>query len=278
MNTMGNFSNQIDPTLAGRDDNLSATERRSLIAQMVIEKGKVLLSDLVDQFGITETSIRRDLDILESQGQLKRFHGGAMALSGNSRSESYSEKMQLHIHAKQRIGKKAAEMIKPHNVVLLDSGTTTLQIIKQVPAELRLGSSITMVTNSVAISQEVLGWPSPNLIILGGIYLPDYQATAGPQTLQQMQDLTADCVFLGADGLTMSGGATTADILMAEVDRLMVERSRRTILVADSSKFGRIGFVPIKPLTAFQTIITDTDAPASIVEPLRDQGIEVILV
>jgi DeoR/GlpR family transcriptional regulator of sugar metabolism len=275
---MSNLSN-TDPM--GQEEmgiSLSASERRSMIAQIVIEKGKVLLTDLVAQFAITETSIRRDLDILESQGQVKRIHGGAISVAGNSRSESYSEKMQLNINAKRRIGKAAVDMIRPRDVVLFDSGSTTVQIIKQIPAELRVGGSIRLVTNSVAISQEVLSWPSPNLIILGGIYLPDYQATAGPQTLAQLQDLTADIVFLGADGLTISGGATTADILMAEVDRLMVERSRRTILVADSSKLGRIGFVPVKPVTAFQTIISDVDAPPDIVKELRDAGVEVILV
>ena len=135
-----------------------------------------------------------------------------------------------------------------------------------------------MVTNSVPISQEVLAWPSPNLIVLGGIYLPDYQATAGPQTLLQLQDLAADCVFLGADGLTLQGGVTTADILMAEVDRLMAERSRKAILVTDSSKLGRMGFVPVKPLSAFQMIITDTEAPAEIVDAIRAEGVEVMLV
>lgn len=263
---------------ANQPQDLSAVERRSLISQMVVEKGKVYLSDLVEQFQITETSIRRDLIILEANGDLKRIHGGAISVSGNSRTESFIEKMRLNSGAKQRIGKAAAALVKPHDVVLFDSGTTTLQIIKQIPAELRLSTSVTLVTNSVAISQEVLAWPSPNLIILGGIYLPDYQATAGPQTLQQLQGLTADLVFLGADGLTIEGGATTADILMAEVDRLMTERSRKAILVTDSSKLGRIGFVPIKPLSAFQMIITDSDAPAEIVETIRGQGIEVILV
>lgn len=280
------FSNLRDSGQAeiqGRDfsenlNDLSAVERRTLIAQMAIEKGKVLLSELVEQFQITETSIRRDLVILESKGMLKRIHGGAISVSGNSRTDSFSEKMRLHDNAKQRIGKAAAAMIKPHDVILFDSGTTTLQIVKQIPADLRLSTSITMVTNSVPISQEVLAWPSPNLIILGGIYLPDYQATAGPQTLQQLQGLTADCVFLGADGLTIEGGATTADILMAEVDRLMTERSRKAILVTDSSKLGRIGFVPVKPLSAFQLIITDTDAPAGTVQAIRDQGVEVMLV
>jgi DeoR/GlpR family transcriptional regulator of sugar metabolism len=259
-------------------EDLSAAERRSQIAQMVLEKGKVLVTDLVDQFQVTETSIRRDLTILESNSRLKRIHGGAVSLSGNSRTDSFSEKMQLHNKAKQRIGKVAAEMIHANDVLLLDSGTTTLQVIMQIPSALRLGNSITLVTNSLPIAQEVLTWPSPNLILLGGIYLPDYQATVGPQTLKQLQELSADRVFLGADGLTIQGGATTANILMAEVDRLMVERSREVVLVTDSSKLGRMGFVPVKPLKAFHKIITDANAPADIVDAIRAEGIDVLLV
>lgn len=263
---------------AKKPKELSAADRRSLIANTVLEKGKVYLTDMVEQFQITETSIRRDLIILESKGQLKRIHGGAVSVSGNSRIESFVEKMHLNNNAKERIGFAAAQMVKPRNVVLFDSGTTTLQIVRQIPAELRLSTSITMVTNSMPISQEVLAWPAPNLIILGGIYLPDYQATAGPQTLQQLQDLTADIVFLGTDGLTIEGGASTVNILMAEVDRLMTERARRVVLVTDSSKLGRISFVPVKALNAFHMIITDTDAQPDMVENIRQQGVEVLLV
>lgn len=257
---------------------MSASDRRSLIANLVLEKGRVNISDLVDQFQITETSLRRDLIILESNGQLKRVHGGAVSVSGNSRIESFVEKMHLNNNAKERIGAAAAQMIKPRNVVLFDSGTTTLQIVKKIPAELRLSTSITMVTNSMPVSQEVLAWPAPNLIILGGIYLPDYQATAGPQTLQQLQDLTADIVFLGTDGLTVEGGVSTVNILMAEVDRMMTERARKVVLVVDSSKLGRISFVPVKPVTAFHLIITDTNADPEMVEKIREQGVEVLLV
>lgn len=263
---------------ARKDSDLTAMERRSLIAQMVMENGVVFLTELVEKFQITETSIRRDLTILEDAGRLKRIHGGAVSASGNIRSDSFIEKMQLHNAAKQRIGKAAADMIRPHDVLLLDSGTTTLEIVKQIHPELRQGTSITLVTNSLPISQEVLVWPSPNLIVLGGIYLPDYQATAGPQTLQQLNELTADCVFLGTDGLTLTGGVTTANILMAEVDRLMVDRSRKAVLVTDSSKFGRIGFVPAAALNRFQMIITDTDAPEDLVASIRELGVEVLLV
>lgn len=259
-------------------EDLSAAERRSQIAQMVLENGKVFVSHLVDQFQITETSIRRDLSILENNGRLKRVHGGAIPIPGSSRTDSFTEKMNLHNKAKERIGKVAANLIKPKDILLFDSGTTTLQVVRNIPSSLRNSNMVTLVTNSQPIAQEVLTWPSPNLTILGGLYLPDYQATVGPQTLAQLQEMRASKVFLGADGLTLESGATTANVLMAEVDRMMVEHSTQVILVTDSSKLGRIGFVPVKPVSAFHVIITDTNAPPDMVQAFRDLGVEVLLV
>jgi len=259
-------------------EELSAAERRSQIAQMVLENGRVLVADMVSHFAVTETSIRRDLTLLEQASRLKRVHGGAIPIPGSSRTDSFAEKKELHIQAKERIGKVAAELIKAKDIVLLDSGTTTLQVVRQIPSSLRNSNMITLVTNSQPIAQEVLTWPSPHLTILGGLYLPDYQATVGPQTLAQLQELTADKVFLGADGLTLASGPTTADVLMAEVDRMMAEHSRQVILVTDSSKIGRVGFVPIKHVSSIQTLITDTNAPGDLVQAMRDVGVEVLLV
>jgi DeoR/GlpR family transcriptional regulator of sugar metabolism len=100
----------------------------------------------------------------------------------------------------------------------------------------------------------------------------------GPQTIALLRDLSADIAFLGADGLTLTGGATTANVLMAEVDRMMVERARKAVLVTDSSKIGRAGFVTIKPVSAFDLIITDDKAPAEFVQTATNMGIKVILV
>ncbi len=259
-------------------DEPSAAERRSQIAQMVLEKGRVLVSDLVSQFDVTETSIRRDLSLLEAGHRLKRIHGGAIPMPGSSRTDSFAEKAALHMKTKERIGKAAAALIKPKDVVIFDSGTTTLQVIRHVPAPLRESGLITLVTNSMPVAQEVLAWPSPNLTILGGLYLPDYQATVGPQTLGQLRELTADKVFLGADGLTLASGPTTANILMAEVDRMMAEHARQVILVLDSSKMGRVGFVPIRPISGVHTLVTDADAPGDVIRAIRESGTEVVLV
>ena len=256
---------------------LSANERRSQIAQMVMEQGKVQVCDLVDKFKVTETSIRRDLTLLEENKRLQRVHGGAIPIPGNFRTDSFAEKEKLHIQSKERIAKVAAGMVKQGDIILLDSGTTTLQIIRNMPVALQYNNLVTLVTNSTPVAHEVLGWPSPNLTILGGIYLPDYQATVGPETIMQLNGLSAEIAFLGTDGLTLEGGATTGNVLMAEVDRIMVEHSRKAVLVTDSSKIGRAGFSPVKPISSYDILITDINAPSDFVEAVREMGVEVIL-
>jgi len=259
------------------DQDINAVERRSQIAQRVHEQGKVLISDLVERYNLSATSIRRDLNLLENEKRLKRIYGGAVSIPGNFRNDTFAEKEKLQISAKDRIGKLAAKMIDHGDIILLASGTTTLQIVRNIPTELRMNNLVTLVTSSVPVANEVLTWPSPNLTILGGLYLPDYQATIGPQTINLLNDITADIAFLGADGLTVEGGATTANVLIAEADRKMVDRARKTVLVADSSKIGQAGFIPIRPISAFDMLITDINAPPDFIDLVRQLGVEVIV-
>jgi DeoR/GlpR family transcriptional regulator of sugar metabolism len=259
------------------NNDLNATERRTQIAQMVREQGKVIVSDLVKKYDLTETSIRRDLILLEQEHRLKRIHGGAVSIPGNFRTDTFAEKEKLRITAKGSIGKVAARMVNRSDIILLASGTTTLQVVRHISPELQVNNLITLVTTSLPIAGEILTWPSPNLTILGGIYLQDYQATVGPQTIDLLNDITADIAFLGADGLTVEGGATTANVLIAEADRKMTERARRTVLVVDSSKIGKAGFVPIRPLSSFNMLITDSNASPDFVDLVRKMGVEVIV-
>jgi DeoR/GlpR family transcriptional regulator of sugar metabolism len=257
--------------------DLQASERRERIAQLVADRQMVRVAALVSDFGVTDTSIRRDLAILESEGRLRRVHGGALAVPRDIRAGWYNEKARHHLAEKQRIGAAAAELITPGDILVFDSGTTTLQVASNIPAPLRTGGMLTLITNSFPLVEMVRSWPAPNLIFLGGLWLPDYQATVGPQALEQLRTITADKVFLGADGLTLAEGITTAHILMAEIDRSMAERARHVILTADSSKLDRAGLVPIVPIHMIHTMITDTGAPPDTVAAIRDQGVEVIL-
>lgn len=256
---------------------LNAAERRSQIAQMVRERGKVFVADLVKMYDLTETSIRRDLVLLEQERRLKRIHGGAVSIPGNLRIDTFAEKEQIQIRAKDRIGRAAAGMVCQGNIILVSSGTTTLQAVRHIAPELRMNNLITLVTTSLPVANEILAWPSPNLTILGGLYLPDYQSTVGPQTMNLLKDITADIAFLGTDGLTVESGATTASVLIAEVDRMMLERARKTVLLLDSSKIGQAGFVPIGPVKAFDLIITDAGAPPAFVDAVRQLGVEVLI-
>ncbi len=130
----------------------------------------------------------------------------------------------------------------------------------QVPAALRSASAITAVTYSLPVIDEIGSWESPHLVCVGGLYLPDYRAFAGPQAIAGLRELTADVIFLGCDGLTVESGLTTPHVLVAEIGAVATGRARRVIAVADSSKLGRQGFLPIVPLAEVDVLVTDDAA------------------
>lgn len=255
----------------------NARARRDEIARLVEEDERVSVGELTDRFHVTDASIRRDLMILEDAGRLRRVHGGAVTRLDSRARGIYATKQRDHREQKARIGAAAAGLIRAGDVVFFDSGTTVAQVAAHVPIALRRASAITIVTHSLPVVDEIGDWESPHLICLGGLYLPDYQALVGPQTVAALRDLSADVVFLGCDGLSADAGLTTPHMLVAEVGATMAGRSRRVVAVADSSKLGRQGFTPIVPLAAIQVLITDDAADPAQVERLRRRGIEVIL-
>ena len=151
---------------------------------MLREGRRLRVADLVHEFGVTDTSIRRDLAILEANGVLLRVHGGAVARASEVRPRPVTDRMRLHLAEKQRIGAAAAALIEPGEIILLDSGTTTLQVAAHVPPALRTSGMLTIITNSLRLAEDVLTWPAPNLILLGGMCVQDYQAIVGTQAGQ----------------------------------------------------------------------------------------------
>jgi DeoR/GlpR family transcriptional regulator of sugar metabolism len=256
---------------------ISARARRDEIARLVDEDERVSVSELTDRFHVTDASIRRDLMILEDAGRLRRIHGGAVARLDARARGTYSIKQREHRERKARIGAAAAGLLGPGDVAFFDSGTTVAQVAAHVPIVLRRAGAITVVTHSLPVIDEIGDWESPHLICLGGLYLPDYQALVGPQTIATVRELSADIVFLGCDGLTIEAGLTTPHMLVAEVGAALASRSRRIVAVADSSKIGRQGFTPIVPLHVVNVLITDDAADPIAIERLRRLGVEVIL-
>lgn len=256
---------------------LPARERRDRIAGIAQDQGRVSVAQLSELFGVTDVSIRRDLVILEDAGRLRRVHGGAVAVSRTSGLSIYALKARENRDRKARIGLAAAALIGAGDVVAFDSGSTVAQVAVHVPGPLRRGSAVMAVTNSLPIIDEIARWDSPHLICLGGLYLPDYQALVGPQTVSDLRELSADIVFIGCDGLTVDTGLTTPHVLVAEVGAMMAARARTVVAVADATKIGRRGFTPIVPLSTLDVLVTNEDADPRLLQAARVAGVEVIL-
>jgi len=256
---------------------LTARDRRDLIARMLEDRDRVSVAELSSRFGVTEVSIRRDLMILEDAGRLRRTHGGAVAASRARGRGAFASRAREQREAKARIGIAAAALIAAGDVVVFDSGSTVAQVAVHVPGPLRRGSAITAVTNSLPVVDEIGSWENPHLVCLGGLYLPDYQALAGPQTVADLRDLSAHIVFIGCDGLTAETGLTTPHVLVAEVGAMMAAQAQRVVAVADATKIGRRGFTPIVPLTSVDVLVTSEGADPDQLAAARAAGIEVIV-
>jgi len=262
---------ELDPSA------LTAHERREQIARLVDDGQRVSVADLTVRFGVTDASIRRDLILLEGAGRLRRVHGGAVSLAARMAGGAYVNKLRVHRDEKARIAAAAARLLSPGEIVLFDSGSTVAQVAAQMPSNLRAPSAITVVTYSLPVVDEIGGWDAPHLVVVGGLYLPEYRAFVGPGTIEGLKALTADTIFLGCDGLTVESGLTTPHVLVAEVGSVATSRSRRVIAVADSTKLGRQGFTTIVPLAQIDMLITDSAADPVRVAEIRDAGVEVIL-
>ncbi len=257
----------------------SITEkRRASIVEELQRHEVVKVAELSKCFGVSEVSIRRDMRHLEELGALERVHGGAIAVANGRAAGPATAARDPRSEQKQRIGRAAAALVAPGDRLILDSGTTTLQVAAHLPTHPLATGHLTVITASLPIVRQLGARKGFHLIVLGGIYVPDYELMVGPQTIEALKGLHADKIFLGTDGLTFSQGITTANVLEAEVDRAMVRAATEVIVVADSSKIGGIGLATIMPLNGIHKLITDTDAPADFVARLRQMGIDVILV
>ncbi|MCU0500633.1 MAG: DeoR/GlpR family DNA-binding transcription regulator [Anaerolineae bacterium] len=253
--------------------------RRHAILDELAQRQAVRVSELSQAFGVSEVSVRRDLSYLERQGLLRRIHGGAVPVP-HVQAPSVQAVAGTGAHAaeKANIGRAAAELVRPGDRLLFDSGTTVLEVARHLPPDLRESGNLTVITSSLPIVRELGPCKGIHLILLGGVFLPQYEVVVGPPTIAQLSELHADKLFLGADGLTFARGVTTANMLEAEVDRAAIAAASQVILVADSSKIGLIGLTTIMPLADVEKLITDGGAPPDFVGELRRQGVEVILV
>ena len=249
-------------------------ERRRLILELLRDEGRVLVTELSERFRTSMITIRKDLEHLHHQGLLERTHGGALPLrTGALNDRSLQEKERLHRREKTIIAAAAVRMIRPGQVIILDSGTTTTAIARAC----RHFSSLTVITNATNIVQELAG-TSIEVILTGGTLRSNSFSLVGPLTEDALTRLSADLLFLAVDGFDVRYGLTTPNQLEARANRAMAKSARRTIVVCDSSKFGSRSLSQIIPTSAVHEVITDRKIAKSDLKALREAGIEVTLV
>jgi DeoR family transcriptional regulator of aga operon len=254
--------------------NMLIDERRQHLINKIQKEGRVLVSELSEALGISRITIRKDLDYLESKGLVLRTHGGALSPNGSSLLDpTLKEKEQKQLKEKQLIAEAAAELVQEGLCVLLDSGTTTTAIAR----ELLRFSNLTVITNAVNIAAELAGTDF-EVILTGGTLRKNSFSLVGPLAEDVLGEMHADILFLGVDGFDTRVGLTTPNFLESRVNRAMVNAAKRVVAVCDSTKFSRRSLALIVAPSAIDTVITDDQLTEKDAEALTTAGIEVIRV
>ena len=209
-------------------------ERRQSIQEILTKKERILVKDISMTFNISEVTVRKDLKMLEKRGLLSRVHGGAILNRSYVTDLALTEKERIHAKEKERIAQRAEQMIESGDVIILDSGSTTTRLARRI----KFKKAITVITNAVNIATE-LAASEISVILTGGTLREKSFSLVGPFAEDSLIKITADKLFLGVDGIDFEFGLTTPNLLEAKVNRIMMDAAAESIVLADSSKFGK---------------------------------------
>lgn len=249
-------------------------ERRQGILRILeqSERGTASVPALAAAFAVSEMTIRRDLDWLQSRSWVKRVHGGALLAQAAFGDAPFDQRVDRAEPEKQSIGWAASQWVNDGERIILDAGTTTHQIVQHLGTR----QSLTVITTAMPIAQDLARFPQITTIVLGGLLKHGELCTVGPLVTRELARLSADKVFLSAAGYDLSRGLTDPDIGEAEVKEAMIRAATQVILVADSSKWGQASLAHIAPLSVVDVLITDHHLPDEAVAAIESQGIRVV--
>ncbi|MGW3042231.1 DeoR/GlpR family DNA-binding transcription regulator [Kitasatospora sp. NPDC001159] len=247
---------------------MSNQERHTLIAQAVRDAGSATVTELAEMTGASEMTIRRDLDTLAAQGVLERFRGGARTLLLRGEEPPFALRAREAVDAKRRIAAEISALIADGETVVLDSGTTCLEV-----ARLLRERPVTVMPLSLQAIHVFGDTPGPaTLIVPGGQPRAAEGALTGPLTLASLAALRFDTAVVGCCGLSAADGLTAYDLDDATVKKAAMAAARRTVVAADAGKLGRTAFAHVGPAALLHTLVTDTTAPADELAALETAG------
>lgn len=252
---------------------MTKEERHALIMDMLIKQNSILVTDLSDRLQVSSVTIRKDLTELERAKKLYRSHGRAILINPYINNRNVNVKEKLCIDEKRLIGKVAASMITRDDSILIASGTTVHALARCIQPDHRL----TVITASLQVSDHLSGMENVDIIQLGGMLRHSSLSVVGNYAEQILSNFYCSKLYLGVDGIDLDFGITTTDMREANLNQVMMRTAQKTIVLADSTKFGRRGFSKIADMDEVDLIITDENVPSSITQRLEEMGIEVII-
>lgn len=254
----------------GDSKGILTEERRRIIVDLVRGHGKVLAAELSERFGVSPDTIRRDLRELAEAGLLQRVHGGALLRSPTD--PRYSVRQRESPAAKSVIAAAAANLVRPGQVVILDAGTTALQVAEQLQPDLRA----TIVTNSPPAAIALAGHPYIEVVQLGGRLVKESLAVVGVETAETLHGIRADLCILGVAGLHPDVGISVLNREEVFVKRAMIEGAAEVAAVAAGDKFGTAAPYVVGPLSVLTHVITERAVPDSVLAPYRAAGLTIV--
>ena len=251
--------------------------RRNQILDLVRNDGSAHVTSLARTFGVSTVTIRNDLAKLEKTGALLRDRGGAIAAPAPRQLKSLlglNERATLNQEAKQRIGKAAAQLVAPGDTIIMDAGTTVVEMSSHLAGIIPL----TVVTNALNVALTIGAATEAQVIFLGGTLSREASSTVGPLAEQTLANLAVQKVFLGTQALDLESGLTDTTLEIAQVKRAMITAAKQVFLLADSSKWDQTGFIKVAQLQEIDALISDENFPASARMAVERLGIRLILV
>jgi DeoR family transcriptional regulator, fructose operon transcriptional repressor len=246
-------------------------ERQLRIADYLQRVEFASLEELADQVDASLSTVRRDLAILEASGNIRRTHGGARLLNPRSDEFMFSARDTHQLGEKEAIGRACAELIKANQSVIMDAGTTVYHVARQIESK-----TPQIITNSLPVANHFAAANRVEVVVSGGVIYPRLGVLVGPLAVEAFSKIHADVAVMSAGGITLDG-ITNSHGLLIDIQRAMIQGAQKVIMCLDHTKFGRRSVSFMCGLDVIHTIVTDSAAPANLVEDLRGKGLEVIV-
>lgn len=250
------------------------SQRRLQISELVRQHGSVQVTALARRFGVSMQTVRKDLRYLAERGVMARAYGGAIdsnVVGAPQAEPHYEAKRTANLEQKRRIGQRAAALVKPGDTIAIDSGTTAIQLAEALP-----NIEVTVVTNDFGVLSALAPKNNIAIVMLGGELRRKNMAFYGGLTVEAIDALHVDMLFLGVDGFDLERGITTHYEPEAMLNRRMVEAARVVAAITDSSKFGRVCLHRIIAVSDLDILVTDTGAPEDIRQASQQLGVQLL--